>query len=110
MAVMASATDAAMASRDPNESIAPHLIRLSKTRLFKKRGSIRSQKSYKDLKSPLLSFDSRIALAVFSPTFLIAASPKRMDSPTGVKYKSLSFTSGGKIEIFIPRDRKSGVE
>src|SRR5882762_4008258 len=92
----ASSTDASMDSRGQSESTAPDLMRLSNTRLFKKRDSIRSQKSYSDLNSPWPSRDSRIALAVFSPTFLMAARPKRMDSLTGVKYRSLSLTSGGR--------------
>src|SRR6266568_951991 len=96
-AAMASSTDASIDSRGPSESRAPDLIRLSKTRLFRKRDSMCSQKSYSDLNSPWFIRDSRIALAVFSPTFLMAARPKRIDSPTGVKYSSLSFTSGGKF-------------
>ena len=36
-----------------------------------------------------------------SPTFLTADSPKRMVSPTTVKRRPLSFTSGGRTLIFI---------
>src|SRR5574337_841021 len=35
--------------------------------------------------------------------FLMAARPNRMAAPTGVKYRSLSFTSGGSTVIPIPR-------
>src|SRR5205823_2289835 len=41
----ASSADASSDSRGPSESSAPDLIKLSKTRLFRKRDSMRSQKS-----------------------------------------------------------------
>jgi hypothetical protein len=67
-----------MASRDPNESHRAALDQAFEDTLVQEARLDPFAKSYKDLKSPLLSFDSRIALAVFSPTFLMAASPKRI--------------------------------
>ncbi len=44
-AAMASSTEASISSLLPKESTAPDLMRLSNTRLFRKRGSMRPQNS-----------------------------------------------------------------
>ena len=85
------------------QSIAPDLIRLSSARLFKTRGSTLSQNSKMVLNYPTRVRASRIARAVFSPTFLMAASRSECASPTGVKYRSLELTSGGRTVMPIPR-------
>jgi hypothetical protein len=79
------------------ESNVPLLMNDSMTRRFTALKSTRSQKSKSDLKGPSFFRASRIDSTAPSPTFLIAASPKRMSfSPTTVKNMSEALTSGGR--------------
>ena len=65
-------------SRGPKSSIAPHLTSASMTRLLTVRRSTRPQKSSSDLNGPFFSRSATTASTAPSPTFLTAASPKRM--------------------------------
>src|SRR5215471_15690638 len=75
------------------------LMRLSTTCLLTVRRSTRSQKSKSDLNGLLATID---VIAV-SPTFLIAARPKRMPFGVGVKFTSLELMSGGRIAMPMSR-------
>ena len=87
----------------PRESKAPHLIRLSITRLLMVPISIRRQKSVSDVNGPpLLRSSSRFCKAA-SPTFFTAAKPKRMALPSTLKFTELAFISGGSTAIPIRR-------
>ena len=66
------------ARRFSSESKEPLLMKLSTTRRFTARRSTRSQNSNIDLNGPPAERAVRIASTAPSPTFLMAASPKRM--------------------------------
>src|SRR5439155_22598666 len=84
-------------------SKAPALTRLSITRLFTVRRSTRSQKS----KSDLNGLQATIEVMAVSPTFLIAARPKRMPSFVGVKFTSLELISGRSEERRVGKECRS---
>ena len=83
----------------PRESKAPHLMRLSTTRLLILRRSTREQKSRNDLNDPSLSLDSMMDSIALSPTFFTAASPKRMFPPSTLKSRTDWLMSGGRTLI-----------
>src|SRR5918993_207954 len=63
--------------------------------------STRSQKSKMSSKGPASFLAAMMESTHESPTFLTAESPNRMVSPTTVKRRPLSFTSGGRTSIFM---------
>ena len=85
------------------KSNAPHLIRLSSTRRFTRRASIRRAKSYSPANGPPAVRCSRIASIAASPTFFTPAKPKRMPLGTTVKSRSDEFSSGASTGM--PRSR-----
>ena len=94
------------ARRGSSESNDPLLMKLSTTRRLTARRSTRSQKSKSAVKRPPCRLAVSTASTAPSPTFLIAASPKRMpESSITVKNMSESFTSGGRTRM--PRSRHS---
>src|SRR5712691_5487310 len=113
---MAEKSDARRGSSESND---PLLTKLSTTRRLTARRSTRSQKSKSEVKRPVVAprrsesgapliklgdalrppdppaLAASTASTAPSPTFLIAASPKRQESQTTVKNMPESFTSGG---------------
>ncbi len=83
--------------------MAPLLISDSITRLFSRCRSTFSQNWYTDLNAPFSLRAFTIDSIALCPTFLTAASPKRMASPCGVKYASLTLMSGGSTAMPISR-------
>ena len=57
----------------------------------------------KEVNRPFSSRAATIASTTLAPTLRIAVSPKRMSSPTGVKFAADSLTSGGSTLIAIRR-------
>ena len=84
-------------------SKAPERIRLSSTRLFRSRPSIRSQKSENEANGPPAARSSSTFWAKPRPTPLSAARPKRMSGPETVKSAPDPFTSGGSRRMPIAR-------
>ena len=82
-------------------------MKLSTTRRLTARRSTRSQKSKSERKGPSLARAARMASTAPSPTFLMAASPKRMwpTSWPGTTVKCIVdwFASGGSTSIPIAR-------
>ena len=83
--------------------MAPLLTSDSITRLFSSRRSTFSQNWKIDLNAPISLRAATIDSIALCPTFFTAASPKRIASPCGVKYASLTFTSGGSTAMPISR-------
>ena len=71
------------------------MTRLSITRRLTRRRSTRAQKSSSVVKAPSAARVLRMDSIAASPTFLIAASPKRMVSPATLKRTWETLTSGG---------------
>src|SRR5882762_1862984 len=69
----------------PSESKAPALTRLSTTRRLTSLRSTRAQKSPRVEKRPTLSLPVTMDSMAEAPTFLMAARPKWITSPTTVK-------------------------
>ena len=86
----------------PNESNAPHLMRLSSTRLLVTVLCTRVQKSYRSVNGPSSRAASMTSIA-FEPTPLTAPSPKRIVCPRTVNPSPLSFTSGGRTGMSCRR-------
>ena len=91
----------------PNVSKAPHLTRASRRRLFMAWQGTLMTKSWKSVKGPVFFRSLIICFTAASPTFLMPASPKRILSPTAVKFTKDSLTSGGSmgmpISLHTPR-------
>ena len=105
-ASMRSSMAANSGARVPSRlSMAPDLIRFSMTRLLTAPKSTRSQNSKRVLNGPPSVRAAKMASTALEPTILTAASPKRMASPSGVKWVKLAFTSGGNTRM--PRSRHS---
>jgi len=79
----------------PKPSKAPARIRFSTARLLMSLSYIRSQKSWKPVKSPPRSRSRTTAWIKPRPMFLMATRPKRMPSGSTVKLSRDRFTSGG---------------
>ena len=87
----------------PSEPKAPALIRDSIVFLLQTWASTLARKSPKDANRPLDSRDALMDATTPSPTFLIAARPKRISFPRGVYSPFDSLTSGGKTLMPIRR-------
>src|SRR4029450_11000183 len=98
------------ARRPWSESKQPLLVKLSTTRRLTALRSTRSQQSNNDLKAPSWPRVFRTASTAPSPTFLMAARPKRMGARsvpgTTVKNMSDSLPSGGGPWMPRPRDAR----
>ena len=79
----------------PSWSNAPALTMDSMVRLLHTTAGTLARKSLKDVNFPCSLRASTMAWTTLAPTLRTAPMPKRMSVPTGVKFSSDSFTSGG---------------
>jgi hypothetical protein len=76
--VMQASRPASTRSRGPKSSIAPHFTSASSTRLLTVRRSTRLHRSSSEVNGPFFSRSATMVSTAPSPTFLTAASPKRI--------------------------------